>query len=114
MAIGAILAVFTPALLWRLYDRDINDTQARFFGIEGIPELSEVETHIFGRNKERLQWISSSNPGQLSGNQDSLLARQNGLRQFTLIDTLTLSAIEFKAITPPNVVVAYGRERGFV
>lgn len=114
MVVGAVLAVYTPALLWRLYDRDINDTQARFFGIEGIQELSEVEKHIFGRNKERLQWVSSSNPGQPSRDRDLSPARQNGLRHFTLIDTLTLSAIEFEAITPPTAVVACGRERGFV
>lgn len=113
--ISFCLALWVPALLKQLYSREIHDVQARFFGIEGRPVLEEVEKHIFGQAKDRIKWVSPSNPGQpASAVRGPPPIHGEDARQFTFIDTLNLSAIVFEARRPPNVVIACGRERGFV
>lgn len=106
----------TPALLRSVYDQEIHAVQARFFGVEGIPKLGPVENCILGRDKGRIKWVSTSNPGESLGADGPAPSTEmgQGVRQFTLIDTFALSAMEFEARRPPNIVVAAGRERGFV
>jgi len=115
IAFAFCLALWVPALLKQLYSREIHEAQARFFGIEGCPDLEEAEKHIFGQAKNRIKWVSPSNPGQPASDvRGPPPIYGESARQFTLIDTLTLSAIAFEARRPPNVVIACGRERGFV
>lgn len=111
------LSLFAPMILRRLFYRRAEDTQARFFGIEGQPELEEVERILFGRDKARIRWVSNEDPERRLQHPEQMwpaISSPDGDRRFTLIDTLTLSAVSITAKRPPNVVMACGRERGFV
>lgn len=114
---GLLISLISPLLLMQLYGRNIHQTQARFFGIEGIPSLRVVEEIIFASDRKRISWKSSVDDDQPEDHDaapNDVLADTENLRQFTLIDTLTLSAITFRARRPPNAVIACGQERGYV
>lgn len=109
------IAAWAPILLRSLYQGDIADTQARFFAVEGRPDLNLVERYVFGWSSSRLKWVSSANPDQRSGGiPEALPLRGETIRQYTLVDTLTCSAMLFEAENPPSIAIACGREHGFL
>lgn len=111
------LSLFAPMILRRLFSRRVDDTQARFFGIEGQPELEEVERVLFGRDKARIRWVANEDPERRLQHPEQVwpsVPSPDDDRRFTLIDTLTLSAVSITAKRPPNVVMACGREHGFL
>jgi hypothetical protein len=89
--ISSILALFSPFILKRLFSQHIEDIQARFFGIEGHPELEHVESILFGHDQGRIQWVSSDDPEKRlqHAEQDDVMP-EGVYRRFTLVDTLTL------------------------
>ncbi|KAF7189776.1 hypothetical protein HII31_08883 [Pseudocercospora fuligena] len=131
VALFAIVMVFnltTPALIWRLYRGKMWSTQAFFFGMEGIPNLGEVERCMFGFNDNRLKWSPSgstlsrhhldlsdqeriADPPQLANNAP-ITASGKLLKVYTIVDTFTLTATAFYAERPPSVVMICGREGG--
>lgn len=110
-----ILALFGPSILRRLFSQLTEDTQARFFGIEGHPELEHVERILFGRDQGRIQWVSSDDPEKrLQHAEQDDFVPEGDRRRFTLIDTLSLTAMCFTAKKPPNIAMACGKEHGLV
>ena len=109
--VGLLISLISPLLLLRLFRGKIHQTQARFFGVEGVPRLDKVEEIILGSNRQRFSWERDIDCEEPSGDSSEDPER---LRQFTLIDTLTLSAINFVAKRPSNAIFACGREPGYV
>jgi hypothetical protein len=115
---------FLPGIVRRLYAGKLWATQAAFFGVTGIPELSEVERCIFGFNQNRLTWSTHSstlstasiNPktGELLPQQPNHPGRKTGskLKTYTLIDTFTLTATAFEAEHLPVAAIICGQEGG--
>ena len=113
--ISFIIALFSPSLLRGLFSQHIEDTQARFFGIEGHPELEHVERILFGRDRGRIQWVSSDHPGRrLQHAEQDGVVPEGDCHHFTLIDTASLTAMCFTAKKPPNIVMACGKEHGLL
>jgi hypothetical protein len=122
--IPCLIAVpFLPTMVRRLYAGKLWATQAAFFGIAGIPELSEVERCIFGFNQNRLTWSthgSTLSAAGIDSKTGELLPKKpvdpgdkaSGLETFTLIDTFTLTATAFQAERLPVVAIICGQEGG--
>lgn len=123
--ISVLLALFTPAILHRLYRGKFWSTQAWFFGIEGMPDLAEVERLAFGLKDNRLKWstngsILSQHHSGKGGECESLRPssmtpkelKERRLRVFTIVDTFAMTATAFYAEKPPTVVMVCGREGG--
>lgn len=117
----AALSLSIPFGICALYCGKFWDTQAWFFGMEGIPDLGYVERRLFGHNGGRLRW--STNGSKLSRHRlvdgecqplaPSVIDGQNkGLKLYTVIDTFTMTATAFYAERPPTVVMVCAREGG--
>lgn len=107
-----VICLFIPAVLLHLQQGKIFSSQARFFGVEGRPDLREVERILFGAHHARLAWTRSLDGPTPHMPTDP--ACSGSPRRFTLIDTLTLTATVFHADAPPAAVMACGRERGML
>jgi hypothetical protein len=122
--IPCLIAIpFLPTLVRRLYAGKLWATQAAFFGVEGIPQLSEVERCIFGFNQDRLTWSthgSTLSRAKIDPNTAELLPQQpvepqnkkSGLKTYTLIDTFTLTATAYQAERLPVAAIVCGQEGG--
>lgn len=124
--IPCLIAIpFLPTLVRRLYAGKLWATQAAFFGVQGIPQLSEVERCIFGFNQDRLTWSthgSTLSKAKIDPRTGELLPlvpvepeRIPGtpkLETFTLIDTFTLTATAFQAERLPVAAIICGQEGG--
>lgn len=122
--IPCLIAIpFLPTLVRRLYAGKLWATQAAFFGVEGIPQLSEVERCIFGFNQDRLTWSthgSTLSSAKIDSRTGELLPlqpldpskRDSGLKTYTLIDTFTLTATAFQAERLPVAAIICGQEGG--
>lgn len=122
--IPCLIAIpFLPTLVRRLYAGKLWATQAAFFGVEGIPKLSEVERCIFGFNQDRLTWSthgSTLSKAEIDPRTGELLPlepvepgdKTAGLKTFTLIDTFTLTATAFQAERLPVAAIVCGQEGG--
>lgn len=124
----ALAIPFLPKIVRRLYAGKLWATQAAFFGVTGIPELSEVERCIFGFNQNRLTWSTHSStlstaeidsrtgelrprkPAEPKGHKAA--STSSGLKTFTLIDTFTLTATAFQAERLPVAAIVCGQEGG--
>lgn len=109
-SLALVVALFIPAFLLHLQQGDVYSTQARFFGIEGRPDLHEVERALIGADHAQLSTRSPDGGRQ----PPSTAACPPELRCFTLIDTFTFTATTFYANEPPAVVMVCGRERGML
>ena len=114
---------FLPTMVRRLYAGKLWATQAAFFGVQGVAELSEVERCIFGFNQDRLTWSthgSTLSAAEVDGRTGELLPQKpidpgrkaSGLKTFTLIDTFTLTATAFEAERLPVAAIICGQEGG--
>lgn len=114
---------FLPSMVRRLYAGKLWATQAAFFGVQGIPELCEVERCIFGFNQDRLTWSthgSTLSSAEIDPKTGELLPlkpldptrRGSELKTFTLIDTFTLTATAFQAERLPVAAIVCGQEGG--
>ena len=114
---------FLPTLVRRLYAGKLWATQAAFFGVQGIPDLSEVERCIFGFNQNRLTWSthgSTLSNAKIDPTTGELLpvqpvdpsANSPHLKTFTLVDTFTLTATAFQAERLPVAAIICGQEGG--
>lgn len=111
---------FLPTMVRRLYAGKLWATQATFFGVCGIPELSEVERCIFGFNQDRLTWSthgSTMSNAKIDGQTGELLPQRpldirSELKTFTLIDTFTMTATSFQAERLPVAAIICGQEGG--
>jgi hypothetical protein len=122
--IPCLIAIpFLPTMVRRLYAGKLWATQAAFFGVQGIPELSEVERCIFGFNQDRLTWSthgSTLSAAEIDGKTGELIPQKpvdpgsqtSGLKTFTLIDTFTLTATAFQAERLPVAAIICGQEGG--
>ena len=99
-----IFCFAAPALISKRQKSQIYDSQARLFGLEGKPDLGQVERFMFGANHNRMKWANSSEVGL-----DETSA--SSLRLFTLVDSFTLTATTFTAAEPPAVAIVCGWER---
>lgn len=117
----ALLSCLVPFGIRALYCGKFWDTQAYFFGMEGIPDLGYVERRLFGRDEGRLKW--STNGSKLSkhrlvdGECQAIAPIDNGrdqkwLKLYTIVDTFTMTATAFYAERPPTAVMVCGREGG--
>lgn len=105
--IGLILAILSPTLILHMYGGKVWNAQPWLFGFEGRLSAREIEYKIFGFYSKRLTWAPYSSslschtknegflPDECEGT-EPLLGRtdeetgNNGLRTFTLVDTLTM------------------------
>jgi hypothetical protein len=124
--IPCLIAIpFLPTLVRRLYAGKLWATQAAFFGVQGIPQLSEVERCIFGFNQDRLTWSthgSTLSKAKIDPRTGELLPlvpveperipNAPKLETFTLIDTFTLTATAFQAERLPVAAIICGQEGG--
>lgn len=134
--IGAIMctaslsiAVTSPIILWDLCGGKFWGTQASLYGIEGNVDLGVVEKYLFGLNCGRLHW--SAHGSDLSRHNEAneaiggecraakpgagittTVGESEEKRLFTLIDTLTMTAFQFRTMHPPTAAIVCGREGG--
>lgn len=113
-----------PRIIRRLYAGKLWSTQAAFFGVTGIPDLSQVERCLFGFNQDRLTWSTHSSTlstAYIDPTTGELQPRRpddpghdefSHLKTFTLIDTFTLTATVFEAERAPVAAIICGQEGG--
>lgn len=103
-----------PYLIRSSSRRDISRTQARFFGVEGVPCLDEIEEILLGSARGRLSWEPQEPLANYQEPPQNTQDDSRHLRQFTLIDSRTLTAVTFSAVSPPNAIFACGHDGRFV
>ncbi|KAK6065008.1 hypothetical protein SCUP234_12778 [Seiridium cupressi] len=137
---SAIIVLLAPIMLLSIYRGKFWSTQARFIGIEGIPEdIGGVERMLFGFSHGRLKWSvaestlsrhrlgeygelnalppvprSEPAPSTLDSGYEMDWAAEKSEKEtlFTLIDTYAMTATSFYAIHPPTTVIICGQEGG--
>jgi hypothetical protein len=101
------ITLCVPAIVTQHFCGELDAVQARFFGIEDRPRLSQVESHLFGANCGRLKWSTDC----VETGVDSFIYGDHA-RLFTLIDTRSQTATTFKAHRPPSLVFVGASEQG--
>ncbi|KAK3678127.1 hypothetical protein LTR78_002222 [Recurvomyces mirabilis] len=99
-----VTSILIPPLIITFYNGDVEQTQARLCGFQGMPDLPSVERTLFGRCRGRLEWSSHS----LSE------AAEDGIELYTIVDTVTMKAHVFRARTRPDVLMVCGRQGGLL
>ncbi|KAM3077360.1 hypothetical protein ACMFMG_006710 [Clarireedia jacksonii] len=134
LVVAGIVFATLPYLIRLLYGGKFWDTQAWLFGFEGYADLATIETQIFGRQLNRLQWATNATPlskhccvsyeecegvdpishSEVRKKVDHAIrgGSEGGMRIFTLVDTNTMSVMMFEAIKPPTSMLILGREGG--
>ncbi|KAI9745848.1 MAG: hypothetical protein M1818_000529 [Claussenomyces sp. TS43310] len=123
LILSIIIIFASPYILLISYRGKLWSTQAAFFGIEGIADIEQVESFLFGFNHNRLKWSTNGSiMSQHKPNQNdecmplppdtSAALLCPGQRLFTLIDTYTMTATVFVAERPPTTVMICGAEGG--
>ncbi|KAI0175862.1 hypothetical protein GGR52DRAFT_538493 [Hypoxylon sp. FL1284] len=129
-----IITLLAPIMLWDLYRGKFWSTQALLIGMEGVPEnLGWVEKDLFGLDHGRLKWsVAGSTLSQHTTSKDGECVAQppdlsppppdfeSGVeavpaereREFTLIDTYSMTATAFRAVRPPSALIVCGQEGG--
>lgn len=137
--LGAVAAILAPWFLLSLYRGKFWETEARLFGLEGVPDLGWLEEQLFGFDEGRLQWSPYSSTqsrhrrkvaGEYLDNECQsdapsdrplLLETEYGAsaeeavdeaRLFTVVDTYTMQVTTFWAVHPPSVALVCGHEGG--
>lgn len=104
---GAIAIAFSllSPFVWRCWSLStIKSAQARFFGIKGTPHLTKVESAIMGWNRNQLKDNETQRVSETGG--------PAGAHVYTLVDTVTMKATQFKAVRVPTVAIAVGQAKG--
>lgn len=102
-----LLAIPVPFLLGRFFNGEVTSAQARIFGVAGIPDIAQVERHVFGGAHGRLHWNIDGSVAELGEGDDQRPV-------FTLVDTLSMSLTTFRSNKPPTMLFVGGRERGML
>ncbi|CAJ2505225.1 Uu.00g126190.m01.CDS01 [Anthostomella pinea] len=129
--VAALLSVFGPLSVRRLYGGQVLQSTSNLVGFEGVVPLAELERLVFGNVNGRLNYEPSSTPICASWRDANLRVGREpdwvtakrpedcgplpeGHRLFTLVDTGTLGVSIFSAERPPTVALLCGREGGML
>lgn len=94
-----------PYVISGLFHGQIKTTQARLFGIAGVPDVDEVERSVLGEASGRFHWNFDGSVDEAGDDERPI---------FTLVDTLSLTLTTFRASRPPTLMFIGGRERGML
>ncbi|KAF2171454.1 hypothetical protein M409DRAFT_18571 [Zasmidium cellare ATCC 36951] len=100
-----LMAIPVPYVLSGFFQGTITSSQARLFGMAGVPDVKEVERTLLGEACGRLKWNNDGSVSELGDDERPI---------FTLVDTLSLTLTTFRANKPPTMMFVGGRERGLL
>ncbi|KAI1338539.1 hypothetical protein F5Y15DRAFT_407562 [Xylariaceae sp. FL0016] len=131
--IAALLSIFGPVSVRRLYGGQVLQSSSKLVGFEGTMALNKLERVVFGNSQGRLRYEPSSTP-IMARSRDGIIRIGTepawvtegraptpqefplpaGHRVFTLVDTGSLTVSIFSAERPPTVALLCGHEGGML